>query len=121
MQTATFPGSFSHDRSYGFMLAVVVHGALFLGGSLGLMQKADYGMDASNGVAEVDLVAAPAPMGVPTSVAASMAPAQTPAAVDPDDVAEPEKASTPPAPVPALQPVPNALLRTSNLNGPLGD
>ena len=39
---------------------------------------------------------------------------------DKEDVATPDKTQTQPAP-PAAAPVPNAILRTNNLNGPLGD
>ena len=114
---------FNNERLCGALLALAVHGSIFLGGSLLWMRRAEYGVDASNGMAEVDLVAAPAPMAATPASAISerQTPAQ-PAHILPnsEDVAQPEKTQTP-TPLPAAIPVPNAILRTDNLNGPLGD
>ena len=121
METNFLPGSVGHDRFYGVLFAIAVHGAVLAAGSLGLMQKAEFGMDASHGMADVDLVAAPAPMIASESetVARKETVRQVLTPPRPDDIIEPDKINAPATP--AAPVVPNAVLRTSDLNGPLGD
>lgn len=110
------------DRTTAAFLALAVHGAFFGVGSLGLLRQAEFGIDAFKGAAEVDLIAAPAP-DVEAGSKATVAPAaarETPAPVDEQDVAEPTKADAAPV-TPAVTAVPNALLTTKDLSGPLGD
>lgn len=102
------------DRAKGFGLALAFHGLLLAGGTLGLSEGARYGMSAGGG-AEVDLVAAPAPLeAAAPSRSESLVPA--PAEPDPDLVPAPEAAS--PALAPAAAPAPaNALLRAAGGTG----
>jgi periplasmic protein TonB len=90
-----FPETPSKDKLWGMSLAVAAHIFVFAVGSIGLLQKVDYGMDASESVAEVDLIAA-APEEAPP------VPAPAPLMEDKEDVLDPTKtqetAPTPPQP-----------------------
>jgi protein TonB len=99
------------DRAKGFGLALALHGALFAAGGLGLAGKAEYGMSSGAG-AEVDLVAAPAPL-------AASAPSAT-ALIAPPPVDEPDAVPAPTAASPvvaAAAPVPAAILRAAGGTG----
>lgn len=100
---------------------MLLHVAIFAAGSLGLMHGIEYGIDASNGMSEVELIAAPAPAVTSAMIAAHEVaqPQQTPT-IDEHDVVEPQKAETV-TPQPAVTPAANPVLTTTNLNGPLGD
>lgn len=110
MSSAALP--LRDDRAKGFGLALAFHGLLLGAGTLGLSEGARYGMSAAGG-AEVDLVAAPAPLAsAPNRAATLQAP---PPSRDEDPVPAPAAASAavaPAAPSPA-----NALLRAEGGTG----
>lgn len=110
-----------NDRAFATMMAFAVHGLIFGAGALGLTRGIQYGIDGSNGMAEVDLVAAPAPdaSAIQSQSGAVQAP-PAPTETDEDGLQEPVTTIAPPAPA-AVVPVPNALLTTKDLSGPLGD
>ena len=100
--TATFPQDWApaQDRRWGFFAAVAAHLIVFSAGSLAWRNAAEYGMDASQGAVDIELVAAPAAAPTPAPIPAS---APLPMA-QADDIAQPDK--TPPAPaLPAGRPV----------------
>ncbi len=122
LQRPFFFGPLASDRARAAFLAVVVHGAVFAAGSLGLMRGIEYGIDASDGMSEVDLIAAPGPAAeaITSQAVLQNAPLQQAPTLDEHDIVEPKKMQTPPA-LPTTTPVPHALLTTHNLKGPLGD
>lgn len=98
----------SADRAKGFGLALAVHALLFAAGGLGLAGKAEFGMSSGAG-ADVDLVAAPAPLAAESRAESRLV--APPPADEPDAVPAPTAAS--PATAPAAAPVPQALLRAA--------
>lgn len=100
------------DRAKGFGLALAVHAILFAAGGLGLAGKAEYGMSSGAG-ADVDLVAAPAPL-------ASNTPSPATTLVAPPPVEEPDAVPAPTAGAPVAAPAaaaPAAILRAAGGTG----
>jgi periplasmic protein TonB len=107
------------ERWRGIAMAIAFHAILFFVGGLGLIQKADFGMDAASGAIDIDWIAAPAPAASMSAdaveaPAAPLIPATVPADAVAEEVQKPQAALPPAAEAPE-----QAILRASS--GPFGD
>lgn len=100
------------SRAKGFALSVAVHAVIFAAGGLGLASRTEFGMSDGGG-AEVDLVAAPAPL-LNSAAVPSQAIALPPSAPEEDPIPAPAAASAVVAPAAAM---PNAILRAAGGTG----